>query len=128
MIVFCRSIIVLALFGIIGCSNQIDRSLLVGKYIANHGKGVDTLELKSDGTYFYYYRSVDGKELTNTNQWKFDYQDKEPRITFEKFIFGLPGYGVNVPGFWDVKIESSGKTIRFCIDPDLNYYFEKQRP
>ena len=100
--------------------------MLIGKYIANHKKGIDTLELKKDGTYIYYYKSADGKELTNTNRWQFEYQNKEPRITFEKFFFGLPGYGSKVPGFWDVEVEKSGKTLRLCIDPDLNYYYEKQ--
>jgi len=119
--------LVFALLVFLGCSKQIDRSMLIGKYIANHGKGTDVLELKSEGTYIYYYRSADGKELTNTNRWKFEYLNKEPRITFEKFIFGLPGYGSKVSGFWDVEVEKSGKTLRFCIDPDLNYYYEKQK-
>jgi hypothetical protein len=108
-----------------GCDKQIDRSMVIGKYTANHKKGTDTLELKSDGTYIYYYRSADGKSLTNTNKWVFEYQDKEPWITFEKFTFGLSGYGSKVPGFWVVEVERSGRMLRLCIDPDLNYYYEK---
>ncbi len=126
MINFYKIMVVFALFGLLGCTEQIDRAMLVGKYTANHGKGVDTLELKSDGTYNYYFKSVDGKELTNTNRWEFESQGKKPRITFEKFIFGLPGYGSEKPGFWDVEVEKSGNTIRLCIDPDLNYYYEKK--
>ena len=127
MIIPCRYIVAFVLLGLLGCSEQIDQSMLIGKYIANHGKGIGILELKSDGTYIYYYKATDGKELTNTNRWEFAYQNKEPRITFEKFIFGLPEYGTKMPGFWDVKVEKSGKTIRLFIDPDLNYYYEKQK-
>jgi hypothetical protein len=100
--------------------------MLLGKYTANHERGVDTLELRTDGTYIYYFKSA-GKELTNTSRWHFGYHNREPRITFEKFVFGLSGYGSKVPGFWDVKVERSGKTLRFCIDPDLNYYYEKEK-
>jgi hypothetical protein len=100
--------------------------MVIGKYIANHKKGINVLELKPDGIYIYYYRSADGTELKNSNKWEFEYQNNEPRITFEKFIFGLPEYGTKRPGFWNVKVEKSKKTLRLCIDPDLNYYFDKK--
>jgi hypothetical protein len=127
MITIYRYILLFMLLGFLGCSEQVDQSMIVGKYIANHKKGIDTLELKADGTYTFYYKSADGTELTNTNRWEFEYQNKEPRITFEKFIFGLPNFGSKEPGFWNVKVEMSGKTPRLCIDPDLNYYYEKQK-
>lgn len=102
--------------------------MVLGKYSANHKYGIDTLAINSDGTYDYYFRSIDGAELTNTNRWHFETQSNEPRITFDKFIFGIPGYGSKEPGFWDVKVEKSGKTLRLRIDPDLNYYYEKLSP
>lgn len=126
MITFCRCIIIFALLGLFGCSKDIDRSMLIGKYIANHKNGIETLELKSDGTYVYYYKISEGKELLNTNRWQFEYQNNEPRITFVKFIFGLPGYGTKVPGFWDVEVIKTGKTLRLNVDQDMNYYLEKQ--
>lgn len=100
--------------------------MLFGKYTANHKYGIDTLNINQDGTYNYYFKSTDGTELTNTNRWKFEFQNNEPRIIFEKFIFGIPGYGSKMPGFWDVEVEKKGKSLRLCIDPDLNYYYEKQ--
>jgi hypothetical protein len=45
------------LFMIISCSNQIESKELVGKYVANHNKAEDTLELNVDGSYNYYYKS-----------------------------------------------------------------------
>lgn len=108
------------------CTQKIERSIVVGKYIAKQDNGIDILELKSDGTYIYYYRFYDGMELKNSNKWEIEYQNNETRITFDKFIFGLTGYGTKRPGFWNVKVEKSKKTLRLCIDPDINYCFEKQ--
>jgi hypothetical protein len=104
--------------------------MIIGKYIANHGKGVDSLEVKSDGTYVHYYKSPDGEEFRNTNQWEFEHLHEEPWITFHKFIPRwprLPGIKTQ-SGFWGVEVKRSFLTgnLRLCIDPDLNYYYEKQ--
>ncbi len=56
--------------GLFCCSTSIDQTMVIGKYEANHQKGIDTLELLRDGTYKYYY-SFDGKEVTNSNSWEF---------------------------------------------------------
>jgi hypothetical protein len=102
--------------------------MVIGRYVANHQKGLDYLELKTDGTYILNFKSSDGKEFINTNQWEFEYRDGNPWITFSGFVFGLPGYGTQKPGFWLVEVEKSFLTgnLRLCIDPDLNYYYEKQ--
>jgi hypothetical protein len=111
-----------------GCTNAIDRSMVVGTYRANHNKGVDLLELKADGTYLYHYTAPDGREVRNTNKWEFQYLDGKPKITFFEFSFGLHGYGTPKPGFWLVEVEKPilDNRLRLCIDPDLGYYFIKQ--
>jgi len=129
--------VVLAVSIVSGCAKKIDRSMLVGIYVANHGNAIETLELKSDGTYIYNYRSSDGTAMTNSNRWEFAYEEGEPRITFDEFIFGLPGYGTKVPVSWDVGVERRwnflnhgylNNCIRICTNPDLNYYYEKPLP
>lgn len=103
--------------------------MVIGKYEANHQKGIDTLELLRDGTYKYYY-SFDGKEVTNSNSWEFKMFNGKPTITFRDFVFGLPGYSKYGAGFWVVEVEKSffkGK-LRLCIDPDLGYYYIKKDP
>jgi hypothetical protein len=50
-----------------GCEKPIERPMVLGKYKANHQKGIDSLELKPDGTYTYYYKAFDGKEIKNAN-------------------------------------------------------------
>ena len=110
-----------------GCSPTIERRALLGKYVANHGKGLDAIELKHDGSYVYFYRSSSGKEFRNAGRWTFYRQDNAPRITFNDFVFGLGGYGGAKPGYWDVEIERSWRgELRLSLDPDLNYYYLKQ--
>jgi hypothetical protein len=102
--------------------------MVVGRYQANHAKGVDYIDLRPDGTYLYYYKGEDGKILTNTNTWKFERVNGKPTITFSKFVFGLPGYGSQKPGFWVVEVQRSfvAGNLRLCIDPDLGYYYLKK--
>jgi hypothetical protein len=119
----------LAFVATTGCGKAIDRSMVVGIYYANHKKGVDSLEVKTDGTYEYHYKAPDGKEFRNTNRWEFEYSEGKPMITFLDFTFALPGYGSKKPGFWIVEVQKSfwGSKLRLCIDPDLNYYYVKQK-
>lgn len=113
----------------IGCTKTIDRSMVIGRYYANHKKGVDSLELKSDGTYAYSYKALEGKEFSNTDKWEFEYVGGKPTITFSQFMFGLPGYGSPKPGFWSVEVQKTfwRGEIRLCIDPDLGYFYVKEK-
>lgn len=106
------------------CSKPIERADLIGKYTANHKKGLDVLDIKDDGTYIHTYQPAVGEAVTNSDHWEVAFEKGEPRITFSKFTFGF-GVGSKVSGFWDVKVERSGNQLRLSIDPDLNYYYEK---
>ena len=85
-----KSFLIMALLGslatVIGCTselkNEIDRQMVIGKYVANHQKGEDTLELRPDGSYVYQYVALDGKTFKNINKWEFEYSNGKPMITF----------------------------------------------
>jgi hypothetical protein len=125
-------LVLITVWGSTGCSPRLQRSLerpdVFGRYVANHGKGLDVIELSPDGTYLYAYRSSDGKEFRNKGRWTFYRQDGAPSITFDDFEFGLNGYGSGKPAYWDVEVEASWlRELRLSLDPDLNYYYLKQR-
>ena len=124
---FCGVVVVATLSVSAACSSAINRASVVGKYIANHGKAFDAIDLNQDGTYTYLYRPKSGAEFHNSGRWTLYREGSEARITFRDFIFGLPGYGGGPPGYWDVEVETSwaGK-LRLSINPDLNYYYVKQ--
>jgi len=106
-----------------GCSKSMDRSDLIGKYTANHRKGLDVTELKENGAYVHTYQPPGGAAVTNSNKWELSRADGASSVTFSKFSFGL-GIGSTVSGFWDVEVERFGNKKRLSIDPDLNYYYE----
>lgn len=118
------SLVVAATLIAAACSPKIDRTAILGRYVANHGKGLDAIELKQDGTYSYLYWPQGGAEFRNSGRWTFYYQNSEPRVTFRDFVFGLRDYSGTMPGYWDVGVEQSwlGK-LRLPLDADLNYYY-----
>jgi len=124
-----RCIILIIILTFLGCSEKpINRSTVIGKYVANHKLGTDTLELREDGIYTYYFKFPDGRELKNSNRWELEYKKKKTMITFDDFVFALPNYESRTkkPAFWIVEVERLWKKSRLCIDPDLYYYYEKR--
>jgi len=125
--------VLLAIVALTGCaryqtsSDALQRRDVIGKYVANHGKGLDLIDVRQDGTYAYTYRpSTGGEELRNTGSWSLHYDDGKARITFHDFVFGWREYGGPMPGYWDVEVERSLGKLRLCLDPDLNYYYVRQ--
>lgn len=116
---------IVALF-CVGC-RQKERKDVIGTYIANHGKGLDEIELKQDGTYIYRCELNDGSKVTNTSHWSFYDDHGEPRITFDHFQFCLTPYSKTPPGYWDVRVQRSmtGR-LELALDSDVNFYYIKQ--
>ena len=128
---------------LVGCSRKVGPSDVLGTYVANRDKGVDVLEVKKDGTYFYTCKlgkapdfantahwtnsSPDVSDFTSENHWSLHYEDGEPRVTFDNFRFCARDYR-RLAGFWDVSVQSSWTgAMRLPIDRDVNSYFVKNR-
>jgi hypothetical protein len=110
------------------CSQSIDRDQVVGRYSGNHGKGIDQIELRPDGSYLYACRLSDGKEFSNSDRWTLDYANQEARITLDHFTSCLQQHGAT-PGYWDMPVEKSWSgTLRLALNPDLGYYYVRQKP
>src|SRR3972149_2079199 len=103
------------LFTIVGCSQNIERSMVLGIFIANHTKGIDSLIIRPDGTYLHSFTSPIGEKFVNSNNWEFELLDGEPHITFSRFLFRLEGHGRGKPGVWIVKVERSWGKLRLTI-------------
>ena len=73
---------------IFGCSNQIESKALVGKYVANHKKALDTIELNADGLYIYHYKAG-SIEIKNSNKWSFEYVDGKPTMSLRILFLGF---------------------------------------
>ena len=116
-----------------GCSREVETSELVGNYLANHGRGIDELEIKADGTYLHTYKSsLEGDEtaFSYTESWAL-VQDSN-RIVLNHYIQGWPwrpGTEVDMtPRNMNTFVKRSlfsGK-VKILIDVDSNYYYKKQ--
>jgi len=112
---------------LLGCSKKIRREEVVGRYVANYGKGADTIEVAQDGTFKQICRLTGESESTNTGRWNISYFEDEPRIAFDGFVFCLPEYRNGKRGSYDPSVQKSWRgTLRLTLEIDLNYYYEKQ--
>ena len=112
------------------CADQrpIERSALVGTYVLNRGEASDVIEVRADGTYVHSYKTTGGVTHTSQDRWYLDPLDGEQRITFEGFVFALPGRGSGGRNSWDVAIERVAGSIRLGVDEDLGLWYQKQPP
>lgn len=135
-------LILLATVIIAQCSRKPGPGDIVGTYTANRGHGMDLLEIKKDGTYFYTCKlgktrdfentahsthdSGDTSDFTSQDHWNVHYDDGQLRITLQNFRACARDYR-RPPGFWDLPVERTWKgIIQLPIDSDLNYYFVKK--
>jgi hypothetical protein len=107
------------------CAPAPSRADAVGVYRANHDFGDDILEVKSDGSYHMKFVGNNGRVVENSGTWEFEPMDGRPRISFAKFVFGIPDMS-SKPGYWNVELERSFGRLRFCIDEDRGLYYEKE--
>lgn len=122
-----RIILVFIVVLLLGCSQIYNREQLSGKYVANHPYGKDYLILNADGTYRYSYTDKNGETTINENKWELEYKNQKTIITFFQFDFALPDYGTDSAGYWVVEVNRSiTGSYRLIIDPDLNYYYQKE--
>lgn len=124
----CSSLLFIA-----GCSRTVEAGDVVGSYIANHGKGTDTLEIKADGTYLHSYKSsLEGVDTAFSHTGKWELEQGNKRIVFNQFVQGWPwrpGTEVDlVPRNENNIVKKSliSGEVKILIDVDSNYYYEKQ--
>ena len=131
-----RWLFVMLCFGILfisGCSREVRASDVAGSYTANHGKGIDTLEINADGTYSHSYKStLEGDDTAFSQDGKWELEQGGGRIVFERYIKGWswrPGAEVDLtPRSKNTVVKKSiiaGK-VKILIDVDSNYWYEKQ--
>ena len=109
--------IVLTIWTFTSCGDVVDKERLPGRYLFSHW-GKDTLDLKTDGTY-YYRVYVDNKRLEHTGTWKLNSLGNE--ITFEDFTFLTEG----TKGNWQSKLRTNDDEIHLMYASDENIYFKK---
>jgi hypothetical protein len=68
-----------------GCSKEVERPQVLGTYRAEHQNGVETIELRADGTYTQHFKQKDGPDTTISDHWEFEPYNGEPKVALHNF-------------------------------------------
>ena len=98
---------------------KVDRARLPAIYRFSSGRVMQEINVRADGTYinsYYVNRCLRWSYISN---WKMEEQSENIGVTFKYFRFGVPGYGVEQPGYWFVSpVTTLFGDRKLCFDPD----------
>jgi hypothetical protein len=108
---------------LLGCSKVNNSSEIVGKYEAHHQNGVETLELRSDGTYTHQFKSSNGNETVYSASWKLDPCGGESKVFLDHFAQHFPGSSQTGPIGTLLGVEKRWGRIRLYLSYDRDQYY-----
>jgi len=111
---------------LLGCSEVIDRSQMIGSYEARHQNGVEILTLRPDDTYILKFSAVDSSESTSSGKWEFEPFEGEPKVALHNFsshLFKQPQVKADLSL---LDIENRWGRIRLFVSHDLDQYYLKK--
>ncbi len=109
-----------------GCSKITDSSQIVGVYHAGHSDGVETIELRADGTYIYRFNGSTGTAIEEYSAtWKLEPYGDEPKVFLDNFKPRFP----NAPNLGPIGtllgVEKKWKQIRLYLSYDRDQYYTR---
>jgi len=119
-----KKILFLLLLNItIGCANPVHKNDVIGQYEAVYKRGVEILQVNSDMTYHYSFKSSENS-LVQEGKWEFEIENGRATLIFHDFIFAH--YSFERKGMWIVDVSRNmGGRVRLIVNPDLRYEFKK---
>ena len=83
-----RIIVAIGALMLLSACSPLGKEDVIGYYEANPKDAVETLDIKSNGTFIHIYKSRSGIEFKNEGSWRFVRQERDIRIVFSVFTFG----------------------------------------
>ncbi len=105
-----------------GCSKAVTRSRLVSTYEAEHENGIETLELRADGTYLHHFKATKGAESTYSDKWEFAADDPGPVVLLHNFSPQFPGNSW-IKGAWGLGVKQDYGRIRLYVSYDPRHFY-----
>jgi hypothetical protein len=110
-----------------GCSKISDGSQLVGVYQARHPDGVETIELRADGTYTYRFN---GSTKTATEEysatWKLEPYGGESKVSLDNFKPRFPNAPNPGPIATLLGVEKKWGQMRLYLSYDRDQYYTRK--
>ena len=127
MTIWRRAVLLLPLMCLLfffGCSKVTDSSQVIGTYEAHHQNGVETLQLRPDGTYINHFKAVNGTEATNSGKWQFEPYYGEPKVSLNDFSQHFPPNShKDTIGITLLGIEKKWGRVRLYLSYDRDEYY-----
>jgi hypothetical protein len=117
-----RSAMLMCFVALLGCSKPVDRLEVPGPYKAVHKNGAETLELRPDGTYIHRVRAADGSASTQSNRWRFEPFEGEPKVALDDFT---PHFPESQKADVLLDVEKDWGRVRLYLSYDLDQYYLK---
>jgi len=123
-------IILTIAFLFLSCTEDVERSEIIGTYYFNSDEEQDSLILLNDSTYCQYYITTESTLVRICGYWSFTPRESKydyANITFSNFITSLPTMG-DMRLVFTTHIEKYGDKIMICVNEDENMYYIKCSP
>lgn len=116
---------------IAGCWQEPNASTVVGRFFANHGIGLDCLDVRKDGTYSHVFQRGQQTPIVESGRWSFEeLPDGGKAIVFTDFTPRWEEEGDTTPGHWPARTSVSWLGhVELLINDDLGYnYVQRNSP
>lgn len=113
------------------CSQNFTESDLIGKYIISTDDGVDTIELKSNGTYIHSYSIKGGPVQQQQGSWDIETFQAGPTVVLTNFQSIFPEDNIEkqnskITSYYLFLVRKNFDDIYLITNIDLNIGYEKQ--
>ena len=106
------------------CSETINPSEIAGTYEAHHQNGIETLQLRPDGSYVHEFKSANGTTSNPSGRWKFEPFDGEPKVALYDFTPHFP-VSQKRGDILLLDVERDRGRVRLYLSYDLGQYYLK---
>jgi hypothetical protein len=115
-------VLIVMLVLILACSKRINPSEVAGTYEAHHQNGVETLQLRPDGSYLHEFKSANGTTSDHSGRWKFEPFDGEPKVALYDFSSHFP-VSQKRGDILLLDVERDWGRVRLYLSYDLGQYY-----
>jgi hypothetical protein len=122
---YCIVFSALLSFALSGCSKKVERSQVLGDYQTEHQNGIETIELRADGTYTQHFKQKDGADTIISDDWEFEPYNGDPKVALHNFRTHFPQPSEKGTDVTLLGIERHWGRLRLYLSYDRDEYYSQ---